>query len=216
MRRGAVVIAALLALLAWQGRADAQEALVVQGQEEPSALSFGVRIGGYGFRQLAQDSVHWTDCRMDGAGLFGAMALGEHLFTELSLDFYGASAILVGDLSDMDRVSAHGQGALGLKMPTGTPLVPYAQLGLGAEWTRVVLPDGRQGQGWYPSGFLGVGAEWELGDHLSLGSALRVVAMAHPVHGGGEQGHSHGGQGQGVKMEMAPAGQMLFLMRYAL
>jgi hypothetical protein len=208
-------------------QAQAQEPQVQADLTERWRPSFGARIGGYGFRELKARAVSWTDCRMDGAGVFGAVDLSEHLFAELSFDFYGASAILVGELEAMDRVSAHTQGALGLRMATGGRFVPYLQVGGGAEWTRVDMPGFARTQGWFPTGFFGVGGELALTDHLRLGASLRVAAMAHPLHAhGGEGAHEGHALGHGalpapaaaprVQMEYAPAGQALFLVRYSL
>ncbi len=189
--------------------------------DDDSSLGFGARVGGYGFRHVEQSRTEWTDCRMDGLGLFTTMAFGKHLFAEGGLDYYQAHADVVEE--GMDRQSLHGTLALGLRMFPDFFLTPHVQLGGGMEWTDVQMNDtGAESSEVLPTGFLGVGGELNITDSLKVGGNLRMYVMAHPEHG--EGGHSHESttrQGLratdvGVPMEYGAAGQLQFFLRYAL
>lgn len=170
--------------------------------------AFGVRVGGYGFRQPTAEGTDWTDCRMDGLGLFAGTSLSDHLFAEVGLDFYQANADVAAH-GDMDRMSSHVTGALGFRMFPKSLIQPYAQIGVGAEVTQVDSADRPQETYLFPSGFLGVGGELMLGDHLRLGANVRMHMMAHPdglVLPAGQEGY----------YKAAAAGQAQFFARYAM
>jgi hypothetical protein len=141
--------------------------------------AFGVRVGGYGFRKPSAEETDWTDCRMDGLGLFAGTTFGDHLFAEVGLDFYQANDDVTAQ-GGMDRMSSHVTGAMGLRMFPKALISPYAQVGVGAEITQVETSDRPQRTHLFPSGFLGVGSELLLGEHLRLGANVRMHMMAHP------------------------------------
>ena len=142
----------------------------------------GARVGGYGFRDpSAEDGLTWFDCRMDGVGLIGTLDLSRHLFTELSLDFYQATSDVVSD-ANMDRLSVHTLGSLGVRMRPDAFIAPFIQIGGGAEWTRVSMLDGPESADWFPVAFMGVGGELNISDNLKVGVGLRFLAMIHPEH----------------------------------
>ena len=193
---------------------------------------FGFRVGGYGFREIDGDSTAWSDCRMDGMGLFGTLDLNRNLFAELSADFYNARHSTVND-ERMDRFSAHSLAAIGFRMFPEFVLTPYIQAGGGAEWTRIELHDtGAEKTAVYPMGFLGFGAEVTIIEHLSLGANVRMLLAAHPEHQH-DGSHAHGEalsasghpqvgtkrlslESDGVETKMRQAAQAQFFLRYAL
>jgi hypothetical protein len=169
---------------------------------------FGARVGGYGFRG---EGSKWDDCRMNGFGVFGTLDLTKHAFLELGLDSYQLLRA-GGESSDMDRVSILTSVAGGLRMFPDFFITPYVQIGAGVEWTRVDIM-GQRTTGTYPIGFIGLGAELNLGDHLRAGAVMRMLGMAHPNHDGED---SIVYRQEPTKMEYQPATQGQFYVRYAL
>jgi hypothetical protein len=150
-------------------------------REVVKAMSVGVglRIGGYGYREIENDgSTRWLDCRMDGVGAFATLTFKEVLFGELSLDYYQATGGTVSD-ERMDRLSIHTLAAIGLRAFPSSWIHPIVQVGVGAEFTEVEWIDQEVAStGVYPMGFVGGGAEVEVGDHARLGLNLRLFMMA--------------------------------------
>ncbi len=188
-------------------------------------LGFGLRVGGYGFREPSGGSTSWEDCRMDGMGVFSSIDLDPHFFGEVGLDYYQANAGVVED--GMDRESGHLQVAVGARMFPDFFLTPYVQIGGGAEWTKMSLPaTGAEREDVFPTGFLGLGAELNITESLKLGSSLRMYVMAHPAHE--EHGVNYGdsthavtlhaltADDEKVPVEYGAAGQLQFFLRYAL
>lgn len=169
---------------------------------------FGARVGGYGFR--AEDG-KWTDCRMNGVGIFGTLDLNKHFFLELGLDSY---SIVNKEEEHMDRISMLTSVAAGLRMFPDFVITPYIQAGTGAEWTRVTI-DGGKTTGVYPIGFLGIGGEVNFTDHFKAGAVLRMLMMAHPNHDEHEHEivYQHPPE---TKMEYEPSSQGQFYLRYVL
>ena len=173
---------------------------------------FGIRVGGYGFRDSSPDGATvWTDSRMDGLGLFVSRSLGHHVFAEVGLDLYRAHGEIVA-LGDMDRVSTHLSAAVGLRMFPGSLLSPYVQAGLGGEVTHVRFGHGPLEMRLYPSGFLGVGGDLRLGDHLRVGANARLHMMAHPT----ALVTDRGGYVHAPEFEPGAAGQAQLFARYEL
>lgn len=185
--------------------------------------AFGVRLGGYGFREPEGGSTSWTDCRMDGAGLFSTVDITRNIFAELALDFYQANAEVVD--AGMDRMSLHTQVAAGIRMLPDFYVSPYLQFGGGAEWTRVTLTaQGAEDTLWLPTAFIGVGGELNLLDDLKFGANIRMLTMALPDHAAPQtttQGLStrplplaeHTGP---IDLRFEAAGQAQFFIRYLL
>jgi hypothetical protein len=177
-------------------------ASAVASAEEP--MLFGARIGGYGFRQAPNaQSQHtgWTDCRMNGIGLFAERGLGAY-FVEAGLDAYFADELGTGghehevmataDEWRMDRVSGLASVSGGVRFLRGARVSPYLQVGLGVELTRVALLDAAgtaalEDSFVLPTGFIGFGGDLRLGA-ARVGMNVRVHAMGHFDHGPGIDG----------------------------
>lgn len=172
---------------------------------------FGARIGGYQFRNPR--SAIWNDCPMGGVGIFGTLDLSRYVFVETGLDTYNTTPLL-SDPDGMDRVSFLGNAAIGARMFPDFYVVPYVEVGVGFEWTRVEEL-GQRIEGLYPVGFFGVGGELNVFRHLKAGADLRFLGMAHPYEDMTTQLAPGAGTGT-VRMELAPAGQALFFARYVL
>jgi hypothetical protein len=174
---------------------------------------FGARVGGYQFRS-GQTGL-WNDCPMGGVGVFGTLDLNRYVFVEVAADTYDTTPLLSdADGDGMDRVSYLGTAAIGARMFPDSPVVPYVQVGVGAEWTRVTELSQRV-EGVYPVGFIGVGGELNVFRHIKAGADLRFLGMAHPYEDDAVQPIPGVATGA-VRMELAPAGQALFYARYVL
>jgi len=187
-----VATASLVTLPALAG-ADPDAEPSVTAITSPVRYSFGVRAGGYGFRNTQHSELgEWDDCRMEGAGVFAQRSLTRHLFAEVGFDLYTAKdAIATDNMTPgaMDRVSGITTAAGGARIPWRW-VQPYVQLGLGLEVTRAEMPEhGLEDRAVVPMGFLGVGAELFATEHLSLGANVRTNVMKHYTHGG--NGHTH-------------------------
>lgn len=214
-----VLIAAGLTLgssptLAAQGKSTESEASTDADKKDAAApwtFGAGVRIGGYGFRHARNAKLSWTDCRMNGTGLFATLDYRERFFGELSFDFYHATGKTVA--SGMDRLSLFALGAIGVRMLDGFFIRPYIQAGVGPEWTRLDVA-GRTKRTLLAAPFMGVGGEINLG-RLKLGSHLRVFAMGVPDHldQNGHSGHNHAPGGE-RSLHYEVAGQGQFFARY--
>ena len=168
----------------------------VTSASSPVRYSFGVRAGGYGFRNTQHSELgEWDDCRMEGAGVFAQRSFTRHLFAEAGFDLYTAKeAIATDDMTPgaMDRISGITTVAGGARIPWRW-VQPYVQLGLGLEVTRAEMPDhGLDDRAVVPMGFLGVGAELFATEHLSLGGNIRTNVMKHYTHGGNDHTHDAG------------------------
>jgi hypothetical protein len=146
----------------------------------------GVRVGGYGFRVNSGGHSEWTDCRMNGIGVFADHAIRGPLFVEAGLDAYfaddtGGFTHDHGGEPSMDRVSGLLTVAGGARFFPRSVVSPYVQLGLGLELTRVSMV-GDEASYALPLGFLGLGGDLRLG-RARLGLSLRVHAMGHFDHG---------------------------------
>ena len=194
--------------------------------DDTLALSLGARIGGYGFREVAEGATAWNDCRMDGGGVFGQLDLGKHFYSELAFDFYQAHADVVS--SGMERLSFHSQASAGLRMFPEFWVVPTLHVGAGAEWTKVeMLESGAEMEDIFPVAFMGLGGELNLLDDLRVGAHVRMMVMSLPLHGeGGTHAHGVGSAyshvQQGLREDAAiptsyeAAGQAQFFIRYLL
>lgn len=185
-------------------RAAAAEPVAAEGGDPVVRYAFGVRAGGYGFRNTEDpEAGAWDDCRMQGAGLFAQRSFTRHLFAELAFDLYTAEqATPVADMpAAMDRISGITTLAGGARVPWRW-VQPYVQLGVGLEVTRVEMPaHDATDRALLPVGFLGVGAELLATEHLSIGVNARTNVMKHFDHGEG------GGEMTG-ELEAAAQGQL--------
>ena len=138
-----------------------------------------MRVGGYGFHESTPEGAKWSERRMNGLGLFAGTSLSRHLFAEIGLDFYEADADV--DLAgEVDRMSSHVTGAVGVRLFPRSLISPFIQLGIGAEITQVETLERPKETHLLPQGFVGVGAELVLGDHIRLGGNVRMHMMGHP------------------------------------
>ena len=209
-RKGCAAFAVALALITLAPQLGS-------AQESSSDIGIGIRVGGYGFREIANDeSTRWTDCRMDGLGLFNTYELGGGFFTEAGLDYYQAIGRVV-DEEGMDRISVSAIGAIGFRMFPWFVISPYVQLGGGVEYSKVTWTGFEtENNGFHPVGFLGIGSDVNIGDHVRLGMNIRALMMAGfppPEHG---PAHQHGGVHfhSPSDAEAAAAGQVQFFFRY--
>lgn len=176
-----------------------------------SPYSFGARVGGMGFREQDGGSHNsWNGCRMNGLGVFGQRALGTHAYVETAADLYFTQNFPTNTPSDqtsMDRVSGLLTAAAGMRMFPQSRVSAFAEAGGGLELTTVKLYDvGRNFA--LPVGFVGMGGEIRVGDHLRLGAELRAFVMADYRRGAPNQ--------DPIVAEPQAAAQGQFFARYAL
>lgn len=212
-------------------QSDAPEA-AVSDRATPSPYAFGMRVGGYGFRNThaTEASEKWNDCRMNGVGVFGQRELGGNAFVEAGSDIYFSDNFLLGANSShgesMDRLSGLFSAAAGLRMFPTSRISAFAQIGVGLELTRVVMTqtmsDGHEhGPGEehpastseviestaMPLGFVGFGADVRLGSRARVGMNFRTYLMAH---------YDHGEDVETLEAEPEAANQVQFYLRYSL
>ena len=195
--------------------------------------SFGMRVGGYGFRDPKADAANrWQDCRMNGLGVFVHQQFTRHLFVEGGTDVYFTDSLLAGESDhpdNMDRISGLFTGAAGLKMYPIDRVTAYAQLGVGVELTKVRMSQpevdmephdhdhghaqtGTQhagdvtGEFMLPMAFVGFGADVRVGQRIHVGAAVRTYVMGHVDH--------HQADELTTEPELAAQGQ--FYVRYDL
>jgi hypothetical protein len=141
-------------------------------------FELGARVGGYGFRREAQEP--WTECRMNGFGIFGGRALPGPLFVEAGIDMYSSLAPAEPTDLPIDRTSGLFSTAIGARAQIATWLRGYVQLGGGIELTRVSVPYGEEritDNKAMPEGFFGIGLDIELAKGTHLGSSFRTLVM---------------------------------------
>ena len=158
---------------------------------EPVIDRIGARIGGYGFREgvpasgAMSGTTGWQACRMNGLGMFASRDLDSHFFIEGGLDTYFTdNAVLPGASGEystpIDRVSGLLTAAAGARAYRDSLISPFAQIGIGAELTRVRLPElGMEDTAVLPMGFFGGGADLRLGKRLKFATTIRVNAMGY-------------------------------------
>jgi hypothetical protein len=142
------------------------------------SYELGARIGGYGFRRDAEEA--WTECRMNGFGVFGGRALRGPLFVEAGIDMYSSLAPAEPDDLPIDRTSGLFSGAIGARTQVASWLRGYIQLGGGLELTRVSVPYGEtriRDSKAMPEGFFGIGVDIKLAKGTHLGSSFRTLVM---------------------------------------
>lgn len=181
MRPAAILVAVALAVPAIAAVAAAD------GPAPAPAPTYdiGVRVGGYGFKREGDDrpGEGWTECRMNGLGLFASRALRGPLFLEAGLDMY-TSADFPLEPSPMDlpidRMSGLASAAIGARTFLAPWLRAYVQLGVGVEVTRVAVPyegGAVRDTKVMPEGLFGFGADLRLARRTYLGASFRVLAM---------------------------------------
>ena len=159
--------------------------LVATAAAADPTYDLGVRVGGYGFKREGDTSAgSWTECRMNGVGIFGSRALRGPFFIEGGLDVYTSqnfpTPAVASDLP-ISRMSGLVSTAVGVRASFTSWLRGYAQLGGGVELTRVAVPYGdgttiRDEQA-LPEGFFGVGADLKVGTGTYVGASFRTLVM---------------------------------------
>lgn len=193
--------------------------------------AFGMRVGGYGFRQSEGDRRNgWEDCRMNGIGAFGEYTISKHAFVEAGADLYFSETFPMAPTEEpvMDRMSGLFSLAGGLRMFPRKRVSSYVQLGVGLELTKVgMVAEGVSDNFALPVGFVGIGGDVKLTSRLRIGANLRAYVMGHFPHSH-EDSHEHGPiakHDDGVlpvaePTELSPvpeaAAQAQFYLRYSL
>jgi hypothetical protein len=153
-------------------------ATLFSGTAYADELEVGARVGGYGFRRVADQA--WTECRMNGIGIFGGRALPGPLFVEAGIDMYSSLAPAEATDLPIDRTSGLFSGAIGARTQLTSWLRGYVQFGAGIELTRVSVPYGSEriaDNKALPEGFFGIGFELELVKSTHFGSSFRTLVM---------------------------------------
>jgi len=219
MKRIALLAALALPVL-HAATAAAEPMAEARSGEADSIYGFGFRVGGYGFRAPQADATHrWSDCRMNGVGVFGDRKLTRNAFVEAGADVYFADNTILSDPTQqpgMDRLSGLMSVAGGLRMAPGARLSGYAQVGVGVELTRVTMGGHSEDpmvastplmeeNAVFPLGFVGIGGDVRLTGRMRVGASFRTYLMAHFDHASGT-----------MNAEPEAANQGQFYLRYAL
>ncbi len=153
-----------------------------------STYSVGARVGGYGFRRNEDPGsiegalgAAWSECRMNGLGVFVHRELVGPWFAEAALDTY--FSIGPGEASDLpiDRQSVLLSTAIGARTHFTPWLIGYVQLGGGVELTRLSVPwgdDAIRADKAFPEGFAGLGADVRVARGTFVGASFRTLVMA--------------------------------------
>ncbi|KAB2899123.1 MAG: porin family protein [Kofleriaceae bacterium] len=145
----------------------------------------GVRVGGYGFHREGDTSAEaWTECRMNGIGVFASRDVRGPAFVEAGLDAYVSQAFPTpapeGDLP-IDRMSGLVSVAAGARTMIGSRVRAYVQLGAGVELTKVSVPYGDdrtvRDAKVMPEGFFGVGLDVRVAKGTYVGASFRTLVM---------------------------------------
>lgn len=178
------LIAAAAALLLASSVAAAEDTTPMSS---PGGYEIGARIGGYGFRREGDPTPGegWTECRMNGFGVFGNKALPGPLFLEAGLDMYSSATAPIGSPASandlpIDRTSGLLSAAVGVRTNVTSWLGAYVQLGGGMELTHVSVPYGdtriRDNKA-MPEGFFGFGADIKIFRATRIGASFRTLLM---------------------------------------
>jgi hypothetical protein len=154
-----------------------------------SGYEIGARIGGYGFRREGDPTPGegWTECRMNGFGVFGNKLLQGRLLVVACLDMYSSATGPVGGAANtnendlpIDRTSGLISAAVGVRTNVTSWLGAYLQLGGGIELTHVSVPYGdtriRDNKA-MPEGFFGLGADIKIFRATRIGASFRTLVM---------------------------------------
>ncbi len=148
-------------------------------------VDVGFRVGGYGFhREGDQSADSWTECRMNGIGVFAGRSVRGPLFVEAGLDAYVSQGFPTPtpdtDLP-IDRMSGLVSVAAGARTQLASRLRGYVQLGAAVELTRVAVPYGDdrtlRDQKVMPAGFFGVGLDLRIARGTYVGASFRTLVM---------------------------------------
>lgn len=179
------IIAAGAVTAAGAAAADPAPAASVSAAARAPAYELGVRVGGYGFRREgdARAGEGWTQCRMNGFGVFASRAARGPVFVEAGLDMYSSTEptaeAAAMDLP-IDRTSGLLSVAGGVRASVAPWLRGYLQVGAGVELTRVSVPYGDEtirDTKALPEGFFGAGFDLRVARRTYLGATLRTLLM---------------------------------------
>jgi hypothetical protein len=178
MRIGLAVLSTFLASTAF---AEPTEAPAVTTSAGPT-YELGVRIGGYGFRREGdpRPGEGWTECRMNGLGVFGTRTLPGPFFVEAGLDMYSSADVTNEMDLPIDRTSGLLSGAIGVRTQVASWLRAYVQVGAGMELTKVSVPYGDErirDTKALPEGFFGIGADLKIWKGTHIGATFRTLVM---------------------------------------
>lgn len=186
MRKLAIAAAATASLLAPAiAVADPADTGVTATAHRGPTYELGIRIGGYGFHRDGdfRPGQGWSECRMNGFGVFGGRTLTGPLFVEAGLDMYSTANGPIGpepgDLP-IDRTSGLISTAIGARANIASWLRGYVQLGAGVELTRVSVPYGEErirDTKAMPEGFFGMGMDLKIMHGTYVGASLRALVM---------------------------------------
>ena len=151
----------------------------------PATYDLGVRVGGYGFKREGDEraGAGWTECRMNGLGVFASRALRGPLFVEAGLDMYSSADFPTEPAAmdlPIDRASALLSVAGGVRTQIAPWLRGYLQVGAGVEITRVSVPYGDdtiRDTKTLPEGFFGFGADLRIARRTYFGASFRMLMM---------------------------------------
>jgi hypothetical protein len=180
MRIGLAVLSTLLASTAVADPTPSETPAV--SKAAPATYELGVRIGGYGFRREGdpRPGHGWTECRMNGLGVFGTRTLPGPFFVEAGLDMYSSADVTNAMDLPIDRTSGLLSGAIGVRTQVASWLRAYVQLGAGMEVTKVSVPYGDErirDTKALPEGFFGVGADLKIWKGTHIGASFRTLVM---------------------------------------
>jgi hypothetical protein len=158
----------------------------VRAKSAPATYDIGFRLGGYGFKREGDSRAGegWTECRMNGLGIFGSRVMRGPVYLESGLDLYtsGDDDAVATDAMDLpiDRMSGILSIAGGARTNVTSWLRAFVQVGTGVELTRVAVPygDGKAMRDTQvlPMGFIGFGVELRYG-RTAVGMNLRTMMM---------------------------------------
>lgn len=162
----------------------AAEPSVTKTSDQPT-YDLGLRVGGYGFRREGDNNrqTAWTECRMDGVGVFGSRSLTGPLFVETALDLYSSTDFNAkGSENDLPiaRTSGILSMAIGARTTVMSRVRAFVQLGAGVELTKVSVPYGEQtvrDSLVMPEGFFGAGFDIRVFKRTYLGAQFRAHVM---------------------------------------
>ena len=167
--------------------ADPDPLVLASGAGVQPTYDVGFRVGGYGFRREGDKTPGegWTECRMNGFGMFADRVVHGPIYVEAGLDAYSSSNLIESSPSTdlpIDRLSGLVSVAGGVRTQLAPWLRAYVQLGAGLELTRVSVPYGDDGQTIrddkaMPMGFFGVGADLRVARGTYLGATMRMLVM---------------------------------------
>jgi hypothetical protein len=178
MRSSILLVATLLAAAPAWAEGEGEVPGVAQVAPRPP-ITFGFRVGGYGFRDPAGGAADWEECRMNGLGLYAQRGFWGPLFLEAGADLYFAADRNEEYMQKLDRFSGLLSLAAGVRTRPTARVIGYAQLGVGMEFTRVEVEGVNQRQMVLPDAFLGVGIAVRVTDRLQLGGNMRIHAMGY-------------------------------------